>query len=342
MKRVAVIALLAGLLAATLLVLSQGAAGIWRSAAIIGLGGFGAIVAYRLGVVVLTGAAWWLLGRGRADARLPHFLWGRLIRASAADALPLSQVGGPVLGARALAIAGVAGPFAAASTVIDVTIELVAQLLYTALGLFLLDRLHPGTGLVVPVLIGIAAMAGCVIGFVAVQARGFGVVERVLARMARELLGRDRGETGAVQAGITALHRRHGTLLACLLAHLACWLVSGIETWIALRLMGVEIGLPVALTIDSLLYGMRTLAFIVPNALGVQEGALLLLGGLFGVDASAALALSLIKRARDLVIGVPALLGWQAIEGRRAFGRRGLAPVPVRVPADALPDDRDR
>ena len=47
------------------------------------------------------------------------------------------------------------------------------------------------------------------------------------------------------------------------------------------------------------------------------------LGSLFGVDADTALALSFVKRGRDLAIGVPALLIWQAIEGRRAWGGLG-------------------
>jgi len=74
-----------------------------------------------------------------------------------------------------------------------------------------------------------------------------------------------------------------------------------------------------ALAIDSLLYGLRSVAFFVPSALGVQEGGLVLLGGMFGLGPEAALALSFIKRGRDLAIGVPALLAWQMIEGRRAW-----------------------
>jgi hypothetical protein len=31
-------------------------------------------------------------------------------------------------------------------------------------------------------------------------------------------------------------------------------------------------------------------------------------------------AVSLLKRAREIVLGVPALLYWQSVEGRRAFG----------------------
>ena len=61
---------------------------------------------------------------------------------------------------------------------------------------------------------------------------------------------------------------------------------------------------------------------MVPSAIGVQEGGLVLLCGLFGVGPDAALALSLVKRARDVAIGVPALLAWQAAEARRAMAGR--------------------
>jgi hypothetical protein len=61
--------------------------------------------------------------------------------------------------------------------------------------------------------------------------------------------------------------------------------------------------------------------FFVPWSAGVQEGGYLLLASAFAVAPEAALALSLIKRARDLVLGVPALIGWQVIEGRRAHRR---------------------
>jgi glycosyltransferase 2 family protein len=37
----------------------------------------------------------------------------------------------------------------------------------------------------------------------------------------------------------------------------------------------------------------------------------------FGVPAEAALGLALVKRIPDVVLGVPALVIWQAMEGRR-------------------------
>ncbi len=315
--------LLGGLALGTLLVLSEGAGAIWHGMTALGWGGFAAIAAFHLGLIGLMGLGWWLLGRGQGGWL--RFAWGRLIRDSASEALPLSQIGGYVLGARAVALAGLSTAFAAGSTVVDVTVELVAQLGYTLVGLALLSRLRPGSAVVGPLLTAVALMAVLVALFVAVQARGAGVVERIGARVAQQLLGRSIAASGAVRGVIHGLHARRGTLLLAAGVHLASWLLSGVETWLTLRLMGVALPLAAGLVIDSLLYGMRSLAFMVPNAVGVQEGGLIFLGGLFGVGPDTALALSLIKRGRDLAIGVPVLLAWQGLEGRRAWARLVVA-----------------
>jgi hypothetical protein len=75
------------------------------------------------------------------------------------------------------------------------------------------------------------------------------------------------------------------------------------------------------LVIESMLYAARSLAFAVPNAVGVQEGAYILLGAGFGLTPEMALALSLLKRARDLTIGLPALVAWQLLESGRLWRR---------------------
>jgi len=84
-----------------------------------------------------------------------------------------------------------------------------------------------------------------------------------------------------------------------------------------------------------LLYAIRTAAFVIPQAVGVQEGAYILLGAGFGLTPDMSLALSLLKRGRDLAIGLPAIAIWQTLEGRALWRRRsaraGELPVP---PAD--------
>ncbi len=55
------------------------------------------------------------------------------------------------------------------------------------------------------------------------------------------------------------------------------------------------------------------------GSLGVQEAAYAVLAPLFGIGAEFGLAVSLLKRARDIAVGVPILAIWQAVEGRRAI-----------------------
>jgi putative membrane protein len=322
-KGLAALGLAGGLALAVLVVLSNGVQTIWHSALSLGWLGFAIIVGFHLCLYATAGGAWWLLGRDRPDGRPARFVWARVIRDSAAEALPLSQIGGYVVGARALTLAGVSGTFAAASTVVDVTVELVAQLGYTLMGLLLLIYLRPQTQFALPGLAGIslmAVLAGC---FIAIQARGASFAEKAGRRLVRQFLGDRVGEGGAVQAEVRKLHARPRTLAMAVCVHLAAWIASGVETWLTLLLMHIPLSLGDALVIDSLLYGMRSVAFVVPNALGVQEGGLVLLAGLFGIGPDAALALSLIKRARDIFIAIPALLAWQAFEGRRAWSRFG-------------------
>jgi putative membrane protein len=327
MKAVLLLGLLGGLALTTILICAFGVGSVWQAVSALGWCGFALISGLHLLLIMVMGSAWWLLGRGRADARLGRFVWGRLIRDSASEALPLSQIGGFVLGARAVTLAGVDSAFAAASTVVDVCAELVGQLLYTLLGLVLLSWLHPGSELLGPIAGGLAIMTGGAVGFYVLQAPGAGLVEGLAGRLGKQFLGRDTVDSRAVQGDIQDIHRHRGAVAQACAVHFCTWVLAGLETWLTLRLMGVAIGIPAALTIDSLLYGLRSVAFFVPNALGVQEGGLVLLGAMFGVDASAALALSLIKRGRDLVIGVPALLVWQVFEGRHGLTLRSAAPA---------------
>ena len=97
--------------------------------------------------------------------------------------------------------------------------------------------------------------------------------------------------------------------------------------WLGFRLIGAHIDVAAAIAIESLVYAIRSAGAFVPNALGVQEGAYLVLGPLFGVPPDLALAISVLKRARDIAIGVPVLLSWQAAEGRRAFQTAVRSPA---------------
>ena len=318
--------LLIGLLALGLIVRHVGPDAVWTGIRSIGWG-FLVLIAYRLCLVVLMGASWMVLGpRGRAaggsGAGILTFAWARLIRDSASECLPLSQVGGFVLGARALVVAGVPWAFATASTIVDVTVELVAQLFYLAFGTITLWRLRPDVPLLRPISVGLVLLAVGSTVFLLIQAHGGAAVERTIGRR----LGRwteVRSGAASVMASLAVIHSRPRRVAGSAALHGLDWLGNGIEAFVALRLMGHAIGFRDALVIDSLLYGLRSFAFAIPNALGVQEAGYVVLGSLFGLSPGTSLALSLIRRGRDIALGIPALATWQLTEGRRAW--RGTA-----------------
>src|SRR5437763_5951471 len=146
-----------GIAAIAALVGYFGAGAVLDSLLAVGLGGFAAICAIHLVLTAVMGLAWRALLPGERPLAL---IWGRLVRDSGSEALPLSQVGGYVLGARAATLAGVPGTLAAASTIVDVTLEFVAQIAYTGLGLAWLIYLQPGHPATQPILVGLVVAIG--------------------------------------------------------------------------------------------------------------------------------------------------------------------------------------
>ena len=327
-----------GLAAIGALVAHFGADAVLTSLLAIGWRGLAAICMIHLVLIAVMGIAWWALVPG---APAGVFIWGRLIRDAGAEVLPLSQMGGLVLGARAVTVAGVSGPVATASTIVDLTLEFFAKLAYTALGLFLLFRLRPASAEALPITAGLATAGLIAIAFVVVQRHGFNLFDRFARALGRGWADRSAAGAASVHLELGHIYRRRASLWNGFLLHLACWVAGALEVWVALRLADRPLDFAIVLVIESLLYAIRTVAFAIPNAVGVQEGAYILLGGAFGLTPEMALALSLLKRARDLAIGLPALGAWQAIEGGRLWRRlaRGSVALPVAKAARTWGED---
>jgi glycosyltransferase 2 family protein len=320
MKAVPVIAALLGLAVMAALIAVFGAGAVLGSLLAIGWKGFAAICLIHLGLIAVMGLAW----RGLVP-RVPiwPFLSARLVREAGSEVLPLSPVGGCVLGARALSLAGISGSIAAASTIVDLTLEFFAKLAYTALGLVLLVSLRPGSEIALPLTVGLAVASAAAIGFVAAQHHSFGLFDRLARILGAGWAERIAAGTAALRAALVRTYQGQAGLWTGFLLHLACWIAGALEAWIALRLAGAALPFKTVLVIESLLYAVRTFAFAIPNAVGVQEGAYVLIGASFGLAPEMALALSLLKRARDLMIGLPSLGVWQIVEGARLWrGRR--------------------
>ncbi len=334
MKTVTVLLAIAGLLLGTALVGYFGFGEVGHALLAVRWTGFLAIISCHLAGMAALGFSWYVLSPRPAPLRA--FLWGRLIRDSGSEILPLSQLGGFVMGARAATLLGITGAAATASTIVDVTLEVVGQLGYTALGVILLAWLKPDDPLVGWAAVGIVAGLVLVVGFILVQRHGIGRMESLVRRIAQRW-SKDPAlalEQQPLNLEIHAIYRHPRALYLAGLLHWAVWVASSVEAWLALRFMGAPLGIGAVIVIESLLYAVRSVAFAVPNAVGVQEGAYIMLGAAFGLTPEVALALSLLKRARDLVIGVPALIAWQILESRRLLAGPG---APIGAPSSLTP-----
>lgn len=317
MRAVSIALALLGLGVITLLIGWYGFAQVGTVIGRAGLGGFALYTLIQFGIFTVLGLAWWLVARRAGPARLPVFVWGRMVRDSSGQILPFSTLGGFVMGARAVTLHGVAWPVATASTVVDVTGEFVAELIFVLIGVGILSARTPHSALLLPVLFGAVAALVLAAVFVWVQRGASGLIAPLARRIAGERLAAAGGRLQEVRAELDAIYRRPGRIALCALIHFCGWLTTAFAAWVAYHLLGAPISLSAALAIEGLLHLALSAGFLVPGGAGVQELAYTVLGSLFGAPPAISLAVSLLRRARDVVIGVPVLLLWQSVEVRR-------------------------
>jgi putative membrane protein len=317
-----------GVALALYLVRAVGWHAVFSAVAALGLLGFGIFTLCTLLVFVLLGVAWQVLLKGPGAPRLALLIRARLVRDAGAEVLPFSQLGGIALGVRAAILQGLAAPLAAGSMIVDVTTEMLAQIAYAALGVAILAQRAPQSphvaSLIAGSVTGLALAAIAAVLFIVVQRHG----GRIGARFGARLLRGAGTSLSGLRAALETIYRSPGRVALSAALHLAAWIANGAVVWLGFRLIGARLDLAAVLAIESLVYAIRSVAVFIPNALGVQEGAYVILGPLFGLGADMALAMSVLKRARDVAIGVPVLLLWQGAEGRRALTRPAVRSAP--------------
>jgi putative membrane protein len=308
----------AGLTLGTVLIGWYGFGHIARATLAVGPFGFAAVCAWQIVLFGLLGLCWYVLQPADRVWRLWVLIWGRMVRDAAGGLLPFSLFGGFVLGGRILTLHAVSWPVAAASTVVDLTAEFLAQIALVVIGVAIVSARAPGTPLTWPICAGLAASIGAGAAFIWLQ-RG---TAPPLIRLSRRILGdRIRGadaSVAAVHAAIAAIYKVPWRVALCTGLHLVAWFGTGAASWIAFRLLGANITFTAALGIEALLHAVLATAILVPGYAGVQEAAYAAVGALFGQPAELALSVSLLRRGRDVALGVPILLVWQMIELRRA------------------------
>ncbi len=225
--------------------------------------------------------------------------------------------------ARRVARPGEAG----ASVVVDVTLAVATLVLFAALGLALFSLLIGGNALLQGLLIAVAVLTGCGAAFYFLQRAGLFTLATSVARRWSATARRhfDMDEARALDGRVRALYGRRRGLLVSAVWRFAGWLAGAGETWLILHGLGARTGFAEAVMLESLSQAARTAAFAIPGGLGVQDGALLLLCAQIGLGAETGLALSLAKRCRELVLGLPGLLAGYVI-GTRRVAAAGSSP----------------
>lgn len=298
------------------LVMEAGAGAIGSGIAALGWGGLGIVTALHAPVLAAMGVAWWFIGRDALGATPRKFVAARFVRDAVAENLPFSQLGGFALGVRALRLAGVGTLPGGASMFADLVTEFAAKVPYVLAGIAVLTILAPESHLAGPLVLALMLVALVAIVTIAMQDRFTALVGRLLSAAARRWTPLK--SLQEFREEVRELARQKPRLVAAFAVHAACWFFGALETWVVFDLMGAPITPAEALVIDSLVSALRTFGFLVPAAAGVQEGSYVLICGMFGLPASEALAFSVIRRARELLLGVPGLVAWQVLETKSA------------------------
>ena len=250
----------------------------------------------------------------------------RFLREGANALLPITQVGGEVIGARVLTLRGAPASLSAASVIVDVLVQAATQFLFAAVGLATLASMRDGGAVRGTVAIVIVVALPALSGFYLVQRPvGQRFVKALLARVVGEREWLSFGAIDALYARLASIYANRGGIITAAIVHSSVWLFGALEVWAILAFMGYPSGYPEALVIESLMQAIRGAAFAIPGALGAQEGGLIALCAIFDIPAEAAIAMSLIKRVPDLVFGIPSLVGWQILEGQTLRGRAARA-----------------
>jgi putative membrane protein len=283
--------------------------------------GWGAVfvILVRAVALAVAGIGWWLLLQPAVACPPLPFVGVRFIREAINSLFPVALVGGDIIGARLVSKLGVlGGSLALASVLIDIFIQVVCLLIFVLAGLGVLATRADSNPLTAPIAITLAIATPAVAGFF--LALNFGAFEPVVRRLVE--FGERRqwaafSHVVGLGDSLQQIWRNYWGLTASFLVHLAILFVNATEVWIALAFMGYPVTYAAAVAIESLGQASRAAAFPLPGGLGVQDGTLIAACVVFGVPAEAALGLALVKRIPDVVLGVPSLVIWQAMEGRR-------------------------
>ena len=225
--------------------------------------------------------------------------------------LPVAQVGGEIAKARMLSSPS-RDLIPWAAMILDKTFQLVTQCCFGALGLTLLLAFRFDQATFRLALAGIGLLSLLAFGFWRMQRRGLMTLgHRWIQKILRSQSRQEGAKLAqAMDARVSKLYLNRIKLLKGFAWRMCFRFAMAGEVYLIMGWMGHPVTYVEAVIFESLGQTVRMAGFIVPAGLGIQEGALTLIGAALGVSPAACLSLSVGKRLRECLVGGPALLGW--------------------------------
>jgi glycosyltransferase 2 family protein len=276
--------------------------------------------------MIANAAAWQRLFPPAQRPRVGVLAWATWIRESVNGVLPVARVGGEIAAYRALRRHVASRANLAASLAADVALSVLSQAAFAVLGLCLLLAAGHADAMAAQL---VAAMAGMLVvggAFVFVQRAGvLGGITRRFDRLFAGGLGTARTRLLRFDRSMRAIYGRRRDTAACMAWQLAAWVAGAGEIWLALYFLDQPCDVRDAIVIEALVQAISSAAFVVPGAIGVQEGGFVLIGAVLGLDSTTSLALAASRRLRDVIVFVPGLIAWHWSESRAPRATTGRA-----------------
>ena len=322
MIRVATLLGLLGVALFTGLLIYQG---VGQVGAVVVEAGFGLLWASLFHIVpmIVNAGAWRMLFVAGPSPSLIQMTFAVWIRESVNGLLPVARIGGEVVSYRVLTRMGFRPAPVAASLIADITLSMVSQFIFTIAGLVMLLLRIEDTDEVWRIIGGLMVFLPLVAGMIGLQRIG---IVNLGARLVGTLFGERWSELvgNAVRLDrvLRLVYRRMTRVVGSVFWQLVGWALGTGEVWLALHFLGHPIDLYDAFLLEANAQAISSAAYVVPGAIGVQEGGFMLFGTMLGLDPEVALAVAIARRIRDVIVFLPGLLVWQLSEAHKLVVRR--------------------
>jgi putative membrane protein len=300
------------------------------------------------GEYALKTLSWSVLLRGQGVRRPFRELFAlRWLSDSVNSLLPAAGIGGAVVRTDLQAAQKIDGALAGAVIVVEMTVRLFTLVGFVAIGatLLLLARDAPAT----PLQAAGAGLAAALGVFYLLQRSGLLLrfARRVDRLTERDAFRRISGGIARADAYFPAIYGNRRALAWSAVWSFLAWIYGAIEVGFILYVTGHALGLEPLLVLESAGQAGANAGFVIPGGMGAEEGGYFLGATLVALPTAAGVAVSLVKRVRELALAVPALAGWRLFVARSAPGdeqeRAGRSaatePDPAGDGEDRMADD---